>query len=166
MILFRCVGIGNHAIPGGPAIPHRGKAANTHRAGINNRLGHLTRLVDKHACQLERQQLSHILGPVKGQENNLCLDVATFQDMGVGHRPVKFSPDTFGKPVQPGLDSGRAQLRVGISYDSPAAASQAFLVGLLQHGPAHDLDTAGHGFARPDRATDTPEEGLRAHKFF
>jgi hypothetical protein len=67
-----------------------------------------------------------------------------------------------GEPVEPGLDRGVTQHGVGVTQDSEAGMADVVETGFLLSGPQEELDAAGNGLARANRASNTPEILIRA----
>ena len=106
VILFGRIGIGNNSCPSRASLTHRRIATNAHGAGVDDTLGNLSGFVDPDASEFQRQQLLYVLWPIKGQEDNLKVEVALLNVMGVGDRPSKLAPVILWKPIQPSLDRG------------------------------------------------------------
>ena len=76
VIVVHGVGIHPDTVPCGPAIALGRVSANPVGQSIDHGLGQLTGLIDPRAGQLQRQQLSDILGLVKGQKDDLAVNAS------------------------------------------------------------------------------------------
>ena len=177
VLLARRVGVHDDAGPRRPAHRRVGVAVDAAGAGVDDFLGHLPRLVDPHAGEIEREKLLHVLRRIERQEDDLAVDLGA-----VGHRVAQVvgerrapqeAAEILGHPAQPGLDRGELELGESVAHDRPARVARAAgdvagrifrQVRRLLLGALQDLVHAQHALARAERAANAAHEVVRLHE--
>lgn len=98
------VGVHNHPVPGGTAVPLRRVAAYPRVHGINQGEGYLPHFIEPSPGEFEGKKIRHLIWPIKGTEQDFKVDPGELSyniDM-IRHPPF---PEDFGrKPVMERLD--------------------------------------------------------------
>ena len=149
VVVIHGVGIHPDPVPCGPAIALSRVSANPVGQSIDHGLWQLTRLINPSAGQLQRQQLSDILGLVKGQEDDLAIDASGLTTgwqpdvVGDGRCPQHGSKGGLWKQVKPCLDGGGLQHGIAVPDNRPPAVPDVInRAWLLLHRLDEDLARA------------------------
>ena len=167
VVIVHRVGIHPDPVPCGPAVPLGRVSANPVGQPVNHSLGKLPGLVHPGTGELKGQQFAHILGLVKGQEDDLAVNAGRITPgrqpdvVGNGRCPQHLAESGLWKQIQPGLNGGGLQHGIAVSHNGPARIPDVVNGrGLLLHGLNEDLGRAAVALAGAHWAHDALDKVL------
>ena len=144
---------------------------NTRCQSIDHRLRQLTRLINKPAGQLQRQQLPHVTRLIQRKKNNFAVQprrAITLRQLDVmrdRRGPTHLTPSVLRKYLLPRLDRRGPQFRVAITNNGkPRVTNVIDRRWRLLHSAQHHLRQTRIGLARANRTHQAANKAVVVEK--